>query len=282
MLIFAADRAIEQASAPLVTRIEASGLRRIYAEVGELLPEDKEHFGFQDGISQPGVLGVVEVDGVQRFVTTRYGRPRPPGRRVRQAGPAARSAGAVPLRRRGRPPQRLLSGLSPADPGHTGLRRRDRGHGGSAARPARACRDPGRAAHPRRRPVAVGAAADAPGRQPGDCRACDRAEPLPFRRGCARSRPRHRRSRRGNARRSPGPEGWPVSDLVAHPQDQLPRSADRHRRSRCDERPADAPAGNPVRDPCTGATIRTTRTIAASAGCCSWPISGRSPISSRH
>ena len=74
MLIFAADRAIEQASAPLVTRIEASGLRRIYAEVGELLPEDKEHFGFRTA-SPTSVLGVVEVDGVQRFVTTQYGVP---------------------------------------------------------------------------------------------------------------------------------------------------------------------------------------------------------------
>ena len=75
LLILATDEPIESASAALVARIEACGLTRIYSEVGALLQDDKEHFGFQDGISQPGVMGIVEIDGVQRFVTTRYGIP---------------------------------------------------------------------------------------------------------------------------------------------------------------------------------------------------------------
>ncbi|MCF4130041.1 Dyp-type peroxidase [Methylobacterium sp. SyP6R] len=75
LLIAAADAEIEALSEPLVEQIEACGLVRIYAELGAFLPGDKEHFGFQDGISQPGVLGVIDDRGVQRFLTTRYGVP---------------------------------------------------------------------------------------------------------------------------------------------------------------------------------------------------------------
>jgi Dyp-type peroxidase family len=75
LLIFAADENIENAVRPIVDAVRDCGLIQIYSEVGRLLPEDKEHFGFQDGISNPGVLGVVDVGGVRRFVTTRYGVP---------------------------------------------------------------------------------------------------------------------------------------------------------------------------------------------------------------
>lgn len=75
LLIFAADARIEVESDPVVARIEACGLVPIYSEVGEVLTDDKEHFGFQDGISQPGVLGIVEIGGIRRFITTRYGVP---------------------------------------------------------------------------------------------------------------------------------------------------------------------------------------------------------------
>jgi Dyp-type peroxidase family len=75
LLIFASDGDIEQEAAGIVNRISGAGLQLIYTERGELLPNDAEHFGFQDGISQPGVTGLVDVGGVRRPVTTRYGVP---------------------------------------------------------------------------------------------------------------------------------------------------------------------------------------------------------------
>jgi Dyp-type peroxidase family len=80
LCIFAADADIEGASAELVAAIEQAGLERIYTERGEILPGDIEHFGFVDGISQPGVRGFVEIDGERRYVTTRYGVPPLDGR----------------------------------------------------------------------------------------------------------------------------------------------------------------------------------------------------------
>ena len=73
LLIFAADQDIQNASAQIVQQVETFGLKKIYEEEGHLLPGDAEHFGFQDGISQPGFYGTVEIDGAKRFLTTRYG-----------------------------------------------------------------------------------------------------------------------------------------------------------------------------------------------------------------
>jgi len=81
LVIFAADSDIEAAARPLIDAVSTSGAVKIYEERGALLPGDIEHFGFQDGISQPGVHGVVEVrgrddgDGAIRPITTRYGVP---------------------------------------------------------------------------------------------------------------------------------------------------------------------------------------------------------------
>lgn len=75
LLIFAADSDIEALAKPSIDEVRSCGMNLIYLEKGHLLPGDKEHFGFQDGISNPGVSGEVEIDGRRRFVTTRYGVP---------------------------------------------------------------------------------------------------------------------------------------------------------------------------------------------------------------
>jgi Dyp-type peroxidase family len=75
LLLFAADDDIEAAARATIESVISCGLTRIYSEVGTLLPGLKEHFGFQDGISVPGTLGLVEIDGIRRYVTTRYGVP---------------------------------------------------------------------------------------------------------------------------------------------------------------------------------------------------------------
>jgi Dyp-type peroxidase family len=76
LLIFAADAAIEERARSVLEELDRiPGLEQIYAEKGESLPGEREHFGFADGISQPGPRGTVEVDGVQVQVTTRYGVP---------------------------------------------------------------------------------------------------------------------------------------------------------------------------------------------------------------
>lgn len=75
LLIFASDGDVREAVRPLVNAVAGCGLDVINEDLGELLPGDVEHFGFQDGISQPGIRGDVEIDGVRRPVTTRYGVP---------------------------------------------------------------------------------------------------------------------------------------------------------------------------------------------------------------
>jgi Dyp-type peroxidase family len=76
LLIFAADAAIEESARPLLEELgEIPGLKQIYTEKGESLAGEREHFGFADGVSQPGPRGIVELDGVQVQVTTRYGVP---------------------------------------------------------------------------------------------------------------------------------------------------------------------------------------------------------------
>lgn len=74
-LIFAADEDIETEAQSTIDEVSACGLTPFYRELGALLTEDKEHFGYQDGISQPGLFGTVTIDGAPRFITTRYGVP---------------------------------------------------------------------------------------------------------------------------------------------------------------------------------------------------------------
>jgi Dyp-type peroxidase family len=60
----------------LAERIKSvPNLSVVYEEFGEDLPESREHFGFADGISQPGVYGYFERQGAKQLVTTRYGVP---------------------------------------------------------------------------------------------------------------------------------------------------------------------------------------------------------------
>jgi len=75
LLIFATDDEIEEKVRALAEAVAAHGLTRVAADKGALLDGDVEHFGFQDGISQPGIRGDVEIDGVRRPITTRYGVP---------------------------------------------------------------------------------------------------------------------------------------------------------------------------------------------------------------
>lgn len=76
LLIFACDADIETRARPIIDAVAGvPGLAKIYEERGALLPGDVEHFGFQDGVSQPGLYGLVEVKGRQRPITTRYGVP---------------------------------------------------------------------------------------------------------------------------------------------------------------------------------------------------------------
>jgi Dyp-type peroxidase family len=75
LVIFASDGDIEREARPVLTSLGEAGLRVDYQEHGSLLPGDVEHFGFHDGISQPGVRGDVVVDGRRQPITTRYGVP---------------------------------------------------------------------------------------------------------------------------------------------------------------------------------------------------------------
>jgi Dyp-type peroxidase family len=54
-----------------------SGLLPVYEERGDRLPEDREHFGFRDGLSQPGLRGRLS-DHPESFVTRRQLAPDDP------------------------------------------------------------------------------------------------------------------------------------------------------------------------------------------------------------
>ena len=54
------------------------GVRIIYSERGRVIPGSKEHFGFRDDISHPGVRGLVR-DEPPEFLTTRYLNTQPAG-----------------------------------------------------------------------------------------------------------------------------------------------------------------------------------------------------------
>ncbi|CAL75159.1 Peroxidase [Bradyrhizobium sp. ORS 278] len=76
LLIFAHDGNIVDEAAPIVDRVsEIIGAAPNYVEPAAMLPGSVEHFGFRDGISQPGVRGRIVQDGAERFITTRYGVP---------------------------------------------------------------------------------------------------------------------------------------------------------------------------------------------------------------
>ncbi len=51
------EAALGVAAHDLALQAEDSGLRLVYRDEGRSLPGDSEHFGFRDGISQPGVRG---------------------------------------------------------------------------------------------------------------------------------------------------------------------------------------------------------------------------------
>lgn len=80
LLIFANDSHINRRAAPVVAQVaKMLGSEPIYREEGQMLAGEGEHFGFHDGISQPGVRGKVLHDGVERPITTRYGVPSSQG-----------------------------------------------------------------------------------------------------------------------------------------------------------------------------------------------------------
>lgn len=88
LLIFAADEDIATKARATIDELSARGLVPFYRDIGTLLKEDKEHFGYQDGISQPGLFGTVMVDGASRFITTRYGIPDDQGTAFGKPGQA--------------------------------------------------------------------------------------------------------------------------------------------------------------------------------------------------
>lgn len=76
-------RAIE----PLRRELTAlAGIRVVYEERGQDLPGSREHFGFRDGISGPGLYGEYEDGGARIPVTTRYGVPPYCGREFGKPG----------------------------------------------------------------------------------------------------------------------------------------------------------------------------------------------------
>ncbi|WP_296710358.1 hypothetical protein [Rhodoblastus sp.] len=87
LLIFAHDADVVTEAAPVVAEIAALlGCQPIYCEAGRMLDGEAEHFGFRDGISQPGVRGKIMQNGTERLVTTRYGVPSRDGIDFGKAG----------------------------------------------------------------------------------------------------------------------------------------------------------------------------------------------------
>jgi Dyp-type peroxidase family len=71
------DPALDEALQVLTAHLPASGLAAMYRDTGRQLPGDIEHFGFRDGIAQPGVRGRRD-DHPDSFVTRRYIPPEDP------------------------------------------------------------------------------------------------------------------------------------------------------------------------------------------------------------
>jgi Dyp-type peroxidase family len=62
---------LDEALAVLLEHLPGSGLEVMYRDSGKQLPGDIEHFGFRDGIAQPGVRGRRD-DHPDSYVTRRY------------------------------------------------------------------------------------------------------------------------------------------------------------------------------------------------------------------
>jgi Dyp-type peroxidase family len=79
LILLGADdgAALDEALQVLVAHLPASGLAVMYRDTGRQLPGDIEHFGFRDGIAQPGVRGRRD-DHPDSFVTRRYIPPEDP------------------------------------------------------------------------------------------------------------------------------------------------------------------------------------------------------------
>lgn len=59
------EGALDETSVTWRAEAEAAGLRLIYQERGHILPGEKEHFGYRDGISQPGSRGLLPASSPQ-------------------------------------------------------------------------------------------------------------------------------------------------------------------------------------------------------------------------
>ena len=68
---------LDEALQVLIAHLPASGLAVMYRDRGQQLPGDIEHFGFRDGIAQPGVRGRRDAHP-DSFVTRRYIPPQDP------------------------------------------------------------------------------------------------------------------------------------------------------------------------------------------------------------
>ncbi len=64
-LIASSDKieTLDEETAKLRELIAEHNIELLYSERGERLPDEKEHFGFKDGISQPAIRGLVDTDG---------------------------------------------------------------------------------------------------------------------------------------------------------------------------------------------------------------------------
>jgi Dyp-type peroxidase family len=87
LVIFIGGGDLRRAMAPLYDQLTAvAGIRVVYEELGADLPGSREHFGFQDGISGPGLYGEYDDGGTRVPVTTRYGVPPHGGREFGKPG----------------------------------------------------------------------------------------------------------------------------------------------------------------------------------------------------
>ena len=144
----------------------------VYQGEGEILSGETEHFGFRDGISQPGVRGRTHPGRHRAFDHDALWRAVAAGYRFRQDRPAAGVAGTVPDRAAGVTGRSSLAaagvdqwfvpGLSSSDAGCAGVLPR---HGRNGDRGERRqwpadLRKP--SPHADRRPFSVGRVADAP------------------------------------------------------------------------------------------------------------------------
>jgi Dyp-type peroxidase family len=79
LLLLGSDDAsqLEEAVAVLLEHVPGSGFEVTYRDSGRQLPGDIEHFGFRDGIAQPGVRGRRD-EHPDSFVTRRYIPPDDP------------------------------------------------------------------------------------------------------------------------------------------------------------------------------------------------------------